>query len=110
MFVVLVSDKAHNGNTKKDPLLFEHFAINSIALYREVESVPYNQPFQHDFEKGMCVRSYMQMLQSLEMFNCNINNGITLENYSNGSTLFAFNLTPDLSAVGLAANPTGRAI
>jgi len=97
----MVSNDAFNGNMKKDPLSFDHFNLNYMALHRDGECVPYTQPLQPDFDNGLVARSYLSMIQSLEMFNCNLNNGITLEEFiSGGKTLFVFNLTPDLSASG----------
>ena len=47
----------------------------------------------------------MNMIQGLEMYNSNASNGITLEKFADGSTLFVFNLTPDLSAGGSCGQP-----
>ena len=100
LFVALVGNDAFNGNMTKDPLTFDHFNINYLALFREGESIPYSQPLQPDFEGGFIARAYMQMIQSLEMFNVNQNNGITMDQFKGGKTVFAFNLTPDLCASG----------
>jgi hypothetical protein len=95
----MVSNDAFNGNLKKDPLTFDHFNINFLALHREGECVPFARPLQPDFENGLVVREYMQMIQCLEMFHRNENNGITLKDFAEGGkTLFVFNLTPDLNA------------
>jgi hypothetical protein len=106
LIVGLVSNDAFNGNMKKDPLLFDHNNLNYVALYRDGESVPYTQPLQPDFDNGLVARSYLSMIQSLEMFNTNLSNGITLKDFtSGGRTLFVFNLTPDLSASGSCGQP-----
>ena len=42
LFVALVSNDAFNGNMTKDPLTFEHFFLNHLALYRDGDSVPYS--------------------------------------------------------------------
>ena len=106
MIVVgLVANDAFNGNAKDNPLAFNHFDINYLSLQRDGESVPYTQPLQPDFANKLVGHAYMSMIQSLEMFNTSVNNGITLEKFMNGSTLFAFNLTPDLSAGGSCGQP-----
>jgi hypothetical protein len=105
LFVGMVKNEAVNGNMQKDPFAFEHFTINSLSLYREGDSIPYSQPLQMDFENGFFVQAYMQMIQALEMFNSNQTNGITMEQFKEGKTLFAFNLTPDLSASGVCGQP-----
>jgi hypothetical protein len=106
MIVVgLVANDAFNGNAKDDPMSFKHFDLNYLSLQRDGESVPYTQPLQPDFANKLVGHAYMSMIQSLEMFNTNVNNGITMEKFMNGSTLFAFNLTPDLSAGGSCGQP-----
>jgi hypothetical protein len=106
LIVGLVSNDAFNGNMKKDPLLFDHNNLNYVTLYRDGESVPYTQPLQPDFDNGFVARSYLSMVQCLEMFNSNLSNGITLKDFtSGGRTLFVFNLTPDLSAFGSCGQP-----
>lgn len=106
LIVGLVGNEAFNGNTKKDPLLFEHFNLNYLALYRDGDCVPYTQPLQPDFDNDLYTRAYVTMIQSLEMYNCNVNNGITQKEFKeSGRTLFAFNLTPDLSASGACGQP-----
>ena len=98
--VGLVGNSSFSGDTIKDPLTFGHFDVNTIALYRDGECVPYAQPLQLDFANGNVVQGYMHMIQSLEMFNSTHSNGITLSEFQNGKTLFVFNLTPDLNALG----------
>jgi hypothetical protein len=103
--VGLLKNETFNGDAKDDPLYFNHFDINYLSLQRDGESVPFTQPLQPDFANRMVGQSYMAMIQNLEMFNSNVNNGITMEKFINGSTLFVFNLTPDLNAGGSCGQP-----
>ena len=103
--VGLIGNAAFNGDAKDDPLKFKHFDCNYIGLQRDGESVPYTQPLQPDFANNMYGQTYMSMIQGLEMYNSNTSNGITLEKFADGSTLFVFNLTPDLSAGGSCGQP-----
>ena len=43
------------------------------------------------------------MIYALEQCNRNENNGITLQDFTGGTMLFAFNLTPDLQRVEILA-------
>jgi hypothetical protein len=87
-------------------MLFEPFGLETLALYRDGESVPYNQPLQMDFDGGMAVQAYMRTIQSLEQFNSDASHGITLEEFcTKGRALFAFNLTPDLNVSGACGQP-----
>lgn len=93
----LVSNKALNGDVAENPYNFQQFDISYCGLFRDGESIPEREPYKIEGE-GQLVRPYMGMIHALEMFNKNENNGITLEEYQNGSLLFVFNLTPDLTA------------
>jgi hypothetical protein len=101
----LVGMNAFNGDAKDDPLKFKHFNVNYLNLQRDGESVPYTQPLQTDFGNQLVGKAYMSMIQNLEMYNTNTNNGITMAKFIDGYTLFAFNLTPDLSAGGSCGQP-----
>lgn len=93
--IAMVENAAFNGSLNKNPFLFKHFNVNYVGLFREGESIPYRQPFEI-MSSDRFVRPYMSMIQALEQFNRNENNGITLNDYMRGNTFFIFNLTPDL--------------
>ena len=99
----MVDNKAYSGNITTNPFEFQHNNVNHIALYKEGATVPF-RPFTPDFANQLCVREYMSCLvHSLELYNCNESNGITLKEFaSTGYNIFAFNLTPDLSVTGHA--------
>jgi hypothetical protein len=95
--VGIVTSEAFNGDMKSEPLLFEPFHANYVALLRDGECVPYTQPLQPDFGNVLVVRAYVSMMNGLEMFNRNVNNGISREDFmQNGCTLFVLNLTAEL--------------
>ncbi|XP_031783005.1 uncharacterized protein F54H12.2-like [Nasonia vitripennis] len=68
-----VKNKAFNGNRKLNPFNFQHFNINFISLYVDGVQVP----SIHYLNEGLDIDRY---------------------GYPNGFCLFAFDLTPDLSA------------
>ena len=105
IIIGLVGNAAFNGDAKDDPLKFKNFGVNYLTLQRDGESVPYTQPLQPDFANKLVTHSYMAMIQSLEMYNTNLSNDITMEKFMDGCTLFVFNLTSDLSAGGACGQP-----
>jgi hypothetical protein len=109
VIVGLVSNEAFNGKKDKDPTLFDHFDLNYLALCSDGECIPYSQPIEADFPKGHAVQAYMRTIQSLEQYNSNFSNGITLEDFVNkGRALYVMNLTPDLNASGSCGQPFRR--
>ena len=95
----MVDNFAFNGDYKKNPFNFQHFDLNFISLKKNAEAIPM-PPLGLDFKKGYSIMAYMQMIQNLEMYTTDRSNGITQHEYENGSTLFVYNLTPDLSFGG----------
>ena len=94
LIVGMVENDAYNGNYKKNPFNFQHFDLNKIALYREGESIP-GRPFTPDFSNGYYSRSYANFMQTFHYFNTDDTNGMTYNDFGNGFTLYAYDLTPD---------------
>ena len=92
--VCMVNNGAFNGRLELNPFFFQHFNVSYCGLFRDGESIPDRTPYE--IEDGEFARPYLGMHHSLELFNRNENNGITLHEYSHGNTFFVFNLTPDL--------------
>jgi len=95
--VGMVGNSAYNGNFKQNPFEFGQHGISYCGLFRDGECIPEREPYAIDKE-GQLMRPYMSMIQGLEMFNKNANNGIKYNEFQNGSTLFVFNLCADLTA------------
>ena len=96
LIVALVKSSAFAGDFTQNPFKFEHFNLNHLLLTRDGEPVPFARPFTPNFADGLCVREYMSMFQCMEMFMKNESNGITLDEFKDGKTIFVFNLCADL--------------
>ena len=95
----LLEHDAFNGNIKKSPFNFQHFDLNKIGLYRDGELVP-GQIFTPDYDNDFYMRSYTNTMKTLNYFNTDDSNGMTLEHFKNGYNLYAFDLTPDATNQG----------
>ena len=85
---------AFNGNVQKSPFNFQHFNINKIGLYRDGELVP-GQIFTPDFTNDHVLRSYNNSMNVFNYYNTDDSNGLTLNHFKKGYTLWAFDLTPN---------------
>ena len=94
--VALVDNDAFNGSYTMNPFHFQHFNLSEIALYRNGIGVP-GRPFTPDFTSGEeeCLRSYVNTMQTMGYFNTDDTDGLTLEDFAGGYTIYAFDLTAD---------------
>ena len=95
----LVDNTAFSGDSSKKPFNFRHFNADFLALYVDGVQVP-SKPLQPDFEGENHMRSYVSMFSGTGLMCRDQGNDISRDEYGNGYTLFAFDLTPDLSDVG----------
>jgi hypothetical protein len=92
----MVDNDAFNGAFDKNPFHFKHNDLNFLALYVDGQQVP-SKPLKPDFTNGLFVRSYVNLFSATGKMNEDEGNAITREDFANGYSLFAFDLTPDLS-------------
>ena len=94
LIIGMVDNEAFNGDIKKNPFNFQHFNLNKIALFREGESIP-GRALTPDFSDGKYARSYAQVMQTFHYLNADDASSLTYEDFGNGFTLFAYDLTAD---------------
>ena len=97
LIVGCLEHNAFTGNIKKSPFNFQNFNLNKIGLYRNGELVP-GQIFKPDFTNGRFIHPYVNTMTALGYFNTDDSNGMTIEHFEKGYTLYAFDLTPDANS------------
>ena len=83
---------ANDGAYTSNPFEFKHFNIKEINLKIASKSVPYSTPLTFDFVNDDYMNGYTGMFKNIR----EAPNDISYEDYKNGNTLFAFDLSPDL--------------
>ena len=91
-----VENTAFNGSFKKNPFNFQHFKATEVGVYVNGESCPM-KALQLNFDQNLYLAGYMSLFSGTGTLFHNQGNQITREDYPKGYTLFAFDLTPDLS-------------
>ena len=91
----MVDNDAFNGAYNKNPFHFKHNDLNFLALYVDGHQIP-SKPLKPDFSNNMFVRSYVNLFAATGKMHEDEGNDITREEFGEGYTLFAFDLTPDL--------------
>ena len=94
LIVGCLEHEAFNGSMTKNPFNFQHFDLNKIGLYRDGELVP-GQIFQPDYENNKFLHAYVNTMNAMSYFNTDDSNGMTIEHFKKGYTLYVFDLTPD---------------
>lgn len=92
-----VTNTAFNGSYTENPFNFQHFNLSYLALYVDSQQIP-AQPLTPDFAKGAYAESYQTLFTGTGLLGKDQGIDISYEDYGKGYTLFAFDLSPDLSA------------
>lgn len=99
LVIGMVENKAFNGDKGKNPFNFRHFDVNYLALQVDGKQVP-SKALTPDFENGLCTRSYASLFTGTGFMGHDRGNQLSRDEYAQGFTLFAFDLTPDLDDGG----------
>ena len=98
IIIGFVDNKAFNCDFKLNPFNFHHYKINYLSLYVDGVQIS-SRPLQPDFANyRLHVDSFHTLLSGTGMRFLNMGHSIDREDYRRGYCLFAFDLTPDLSA------------
>jgi len=99
IIVGFVDNKAFNGDRKLNPFNFKNYGINFFSLYADGMQIP-SRPLQPNFSRDepLYVEAYHTLFSGTGIHFLNEGNSISRDDYSRGFSLFAFDLTPDLSA------------
>ena len=90
--IAMIENTAYNGNIKKNPFNFQHFDLSKIALYLGGRSIP-GPPLTPNFDGGLYLQSYVQTMRAMNYYNSDDTNGITPDEFANGYTIYAYDLT-----------------
>ena len=86
-----VKETAASGTKTENPFNFKHYNIKEIVV--KFDDQKYE--LKTDFGGGNTVRAYNQLFKDTGLLATGQDCGITLKEFQNGYTLFAFDLTPD---------------
>lgn len=92
-----VKNQAYNGTRSTNPFNFEHFNLNYFSLSVDGVQIP-SRHLQPNFDDNLFVESYHSLFTGIGLHYLNRGNCISRESFKSGYCLFAFDLTPDLSA------------
>ena len=94
VIVGFVRNDAANGAYRQNPFYFSNMNINYIALRAGSTTFP-KVPFTPDFKNNMFCREYQTFQTACFPSGSLATNGITPDQFKNGTCLFVFDVTPD---------------
>lgn len=91
-----VDNDAFNGSYEKNPFNFKHFNLTQLKVYMDGQQ-HYVRPLELNFDARQYITGYMSLFSGTGMHYSDEGNGINRDEYGQGYTLYAFDLTPDLA-------------
>ena len=92
----LVENESFNGDIKKNPFNLKHCSVNFVSLYRDGEQILSN-PLQLNYSQNCYIRSFLSLFTDSGLYFNDFGNGISRDLYPAGHTLYAIDLTLDMS-------------
>lgn len=94
----MVDNDTFTGLYDKNPFAFKHYDLEFLAINVDGQQFP-AEPLQPNFQSGSAVREFYQLAMASGRHFKNQALSIDRNDFLNGYTLHAFNLTPDEDCV-----------
>ncbi len=95
VWVLMVEEEARFGTYKKNPFNFQHFNTSNIYLSVNSEAFP-KEHLKPNFDKGFFKECYFTLFSQMGCMFDDCGLDLTMDEYKNGFTIFAFDLTADM--------------
>jgi len=98
--IAMVENQAFNGSYERNPFNFKHFNLSSIKIYVDGQAHSNIKPIECDFDNHQSLMGYLSLFTGSGKYRRDEGLDIDREEYENGYTLFAYDLSPDLTEEG----------
>ena len=100
VIIAQVKTSAAEGSYSENPFYFHHFDINHLCLKVNGQRVP-SEPLRPNFSNdgtanSLVAREYLSMFMNTGLYRIDRGNCVTYEAFSNGLTIFPFDLNVDM--------------
>jgi hypothetical protein len=96
VYIAFVAADAYGGAFNKNPYYFDHCNIDVIASFVNGNQYP-RKAYTPNFGEDLYIREFTELFRVSGQLDNDARMIITRDNYKTGYTIFAFNLSPDLS-------------
>jgi len=98
IIVGLVRNDAFSGSRARNPFNFQNFGLTEIAVYTDGQQHGQGiKPLKIDYANSLYVRAYSTLFGGTGKLFHDEGNDISRSEYADGYTLYAFDLSPDLT-------------
>ena len=100
LVIACVDADSYNGVLNKSPFNFQHKNLNFLNLTLDGQSVPSTKALTPKFTQTngqACTQAYQTLFTGLNKMYNDTGNFISLEEFSQGYTIYCFDLSPDLN-------------
>ena len=96
----MVDNAAFNGAYDRNPFHFKHFDLSSIKVYIDGQTHSNIKAIECDFANHQSLAGYISLFQGSGKYRRDEGLDFDRQEYEQGFTLFAYDLSPDLSEEG----------
>jgi hypothetical protein len=96
----MVDNEAFNGSFRRNPFNFKHFNLSSIKIYVDGQINNNIKAIECDFENHQSLAGFLSLFAGSGKYRRDEGLDIDRQQYEKGYTLFAYDLSPDLSEEG----------
>ena len=96
VLIGMIDNDAFTGKVSKNPFDFKHYNLKKISPMINGQNAIYYKPLEPNFTNKDYIKSYYTLFEGIDKPIFASGNDINRDDYSQGNTLFAFDLTPDL--------------
>jgi len=98
--IAMVSNEAFNGALTRNPFNFKHYHLSSIKIYVDGQASNNIKTIECDFETHNSLQGFISLFTGSGKYRRDEGLDIDRQEYEGGYTLFAYDLSPDLTEEG----------
>ena len=98
--IAMVDNQAFNGSYERNPFNFRHFNLSSIKIYVDGQAHSNIKAIECDFANHQSLAGYLSLFTGSGKYRRDEGLDIDRQDYERGYTLFAYDLSPDLTEEG----------
>lgn len=94
VLIAMLDNDSYHGVLNKNPFHFQHYDLNKLVLMRNGQPFP-GHIYEPNFADEHVMRSYVNSMMAMDYFNTDDTNGMSMQEFIHGSTIYAFDMTDD---------------